>query len=231
MELPGRTQSDDSCKLAAGLARIGMVMRHHAWMAGGESGLTPTQSQILSILESRGRDGLSVSALAAELAISQPTVSDAIGALERKRLISRVRSAADRRIVLVRLTATGRRAAAEAARWPDFLLRAIDSLDDAERAAFTRGLVKMIHTLQQQGQIPIARMCPSCVYFRPHAHVGSPRPHHCAYVDAPLGDADLRIDCREHSIAAPEHRSKVWQLFINGQSLDGVFPSHQEPVR
>ncbi|HRQ72748.1 MAG TPA: MarR family winged helix-turn-helix transcriptional regulator [Phycisphaerales bacterium] len=204
-------------RIPAGLARIGLVLRHHAWAAAGERGLTPTQSQLLAFLDARHRDGLPVSTLAAELALSQPTVSDAVAALDRKGLVARSRSGDDGRVVLVRLTARGRREAGHASRWPDFLLRAIDSLDADERAAFLRGLVKMIHSLQEDGQIPVSRMCPSCDYFRPHAHTDRERPHHCAYVDAPIGDADLRIDCGDHRTADANERPRLWRLFIGGR--------------
>jgi hypothetical protein len=45
--------------------------------------------------------------------------------------------------------------------------------------------VKMIRALQEEGRIPLASMCAICRFFRPCAHPGSGRPHHCAYVDAP----------------------------------------------
>lgn len=216
--------SDPNEKLASGFAKIGLVLRHHAWEAGEQAGLTPTQSQILAVLRAREPSGLSVSALSAELAVTQPTVSDAIAALVRKALVKKSKSGEDARVVLVRLTSKGRRSANDAAEWPDFLLRAVGTLDDSERAVFVRGLVKMIHSLQQSGQIPLARMCTSCVHFRPHAHAGTPNPHHCAYVDAPLGDTDLRLDCREHTGVDPELRPRLWQLFVGGRPLDGVFP-------
>ena len=214
-------------RLAAGLAKIGLVLRHHAWADAGRRGLTPTQSQVLAILEACDGDGISVSRLAAQLAVSQPTVSDAVAALERKGLVARSRSDDDARVVLVRLTAPGRGIARQAAQWPDVLLRAIDSLDAAERAVFVRGLIKMIRSLQEDKQIPLARMCPSCTYFRPHAHADQSRPHHCAFVDAPIGDADLRIDCRDHEAAEEALRPRLWQLFIEGRSpgADGPLPA------
>lgn len=211
-------------KLAAGLAKIGLVLRHHAWTLGGEVGLTPTQAQLLAVLDGREPTGMPVSALAAELAISEPTVSDAIAALHRKKLVVKGRSAADGRVVLVHLTEQGRRTAATVTQWPDYLRRAVGSLDADEQAAFVRGLVKMIHSLQQAGQIPLARMCTSCTFFRPNAHQGARQPHHCAYVDAPLGDIDLRLDCREHAGVDPELRPRLWQLFVQGKAMDGTFP-------
>jgi hypothetical protein len=72
-------------------------------------------------------------------------------------------------------------------------------LDAGEREVFQRALVKMIRSLQIQGRIPVARMCLGCRFFRPYAHASSSAPHHCAFVDAPFGDAELRLDCAASS--------------------------------
>jgi hypothetical protein len=61
--------------------------------------------------------------------------------------------------------------------------------------------MKMIRALQDGGQIPLSRMCVTCRYFRENAHEQGP-PHHCAFVDAPLGVAELRMDCNEHEAIA-----------------------------
>lgn len=214
--------------LAAGLAKIGLVLRHHAWETGERAGLHPTQSQVLAVLGAHGPRGLSVSELAGELAISSPTVSDSVSALERKGLVKKVRSDEDARVVLVRLSASGRRRAAQAAAWPDFLLAAIDSLDPAERGIFVRGLVKMIGHLQQVGRIPTARMCPSCTYFRPWAHPGEDLPHHCAYVDSAIGDGQVRIDCPDHARVDPRDGMRLWDVFIKGMPPVGASPTRTD---
>lgn len=208
-------------QLATGLAKLGLVLRQHAWAAGEHTGLTPTQGQVLATLLSRGDPGLSVSSLARELAVTQPTVSDAIAALHRKKLVTKAPSETDARVVLVTLTAAGARAARSGAQWPDQLLAAIDVLDEQERGVFVRSLLRMIHALVESGQIPVSRMCTSCVHFRPHAHAGQDRPHHCALVDAPLGESNLRIDCREHESVAPDQRPKLWQVFVEGRPALG----------
>lgn len=225
MRLYPANSESTSRKLAAGLAKIGMVMRQQAWSAGGEVGLTPTQGQILTVLASHPGSGRPISTLAADLAVSQPTISDAVSALERKRLVRKTRSKTDARVMHVTLTRTGARAAQASAQWPDPLLAAIDALDAQEQAVFVRGLVKMIHALQRQGKIPMARMCVSCTYFRPHAHPGESAPHHCAYVDAPLGDGDLRLDCAEFEAAEDEDRPRLWQVFIEGHAQRGMVPA------
>lgn len=207
-------------KLAVGLQKIGLVIRHQAWQASTKAGLTPTQSQVLALLGGRSASGLTITTIARELALKQPTVSDAVGALVRKKLVVKSKADDDVRTVLVRLNAAGRRASTAASRAPDAILRAIDTLDAPEQAAFSRILVKLIRELQQSGQIPLGRMCTSCTHFRPNIHAGTEKPHHCAYINAPIGDVDLRLDCAEQSPVAPESSQRLWQLFVNGERLD-----------
>ena len=213
-------------RLAAGLAKISLALRHHAWAEGERSGTTPTQAQILALLAARPAEGQPVSAIAAELAVSQPTISDSVAALARKKLVSKARSAEDGRVVLIRLTKRGRSQASATSQWPDALLGALGSLDEAERAVFVRALVKMIRSLQESGQIPVARMCTSCTYFRPWAHSGKVGPHHCAYVDAPFGEAELRLDCPDYEAVSAKQRPKLWSLFVKGKPITGTSPAN-----
>jgi DNA-binding FadR family transcriptional regulator len=160
---------------------------------------------------------MAVSHLATELAVTQATVSDAISALQRKGLVTKTRSEADARVVLVQLTDAGTGQAGATAQWPDAMLSALSGLDAAERAVLTRVIIKTIRTMQVAGQIPVARMCVTCNYFRPHAHTDADRPHHCALVNSPLGDGDLRLDCPEQVPAEASAQPRLWQLFIEGR--------------
>jgi DNA-binding MarR family transcriptional regulator len=209
--------SDSTSQLAAGLAKLALALKQHAWAMGEQSGLSPTQSQVLAVLASRDAVGLAVSHLATELAVTQATVSDAISALQRKGLVTKTRSEADARVVLVQLTEAGTGQAGATAQWPDAMLSALSGLDAAERAVLTRVIIKTIRTMQVAGQIPVARMCVTCNYFRPHAHTDADRPHHCALVNAPLGDGDLRLDCPEQVPAEASVQPRLWQLFIEGR--------------
>ncbi len=186
--------------VATGLAKIGLVLRHEAWAERERTGLTPTQSQILALLRARGP--ASLAAIAGELAVSLPTASDSIASLAAKGLVDKRPG----RPLVVAPTTAGLRLAQRTARWPDFLLEAIDELTPEDQSAFLRGLTAMIASLQRRGRIPVARMCASCRFFRPNVHPDPLRPHHCAFVDAPFGDRQLRLDCsdwqaREHEEA------------------------------
>jgi DNA-binding MarR family transcriptional regulator len=214
-QAPGRSRPRSGERIATGLHKIALSLRHAAWQEHYRLGVTPTQAQLL-VLAAAGAGGRSLGALAGELGVTAATASEAVGALERKRLVEKERAADDARRLAIRATPAGRRLARALALWPDFLLAAIDELDPDERAVVQRALVKLIRSLQVQGRIPVARMCVGCRFFRPHAHADPAAPHHCAFVDAPFGDAELRLDCADQHPAAPEDAEALWRRFLAG---------------
>jgi DNA-binding MarR family transcriptional regulator len=199
-------------RVTVGLAKIGIALKQQAWAEAGGRGLNPTQGQVLALLRANPH-GLRLGALAEQLGVTAATTSDSVSALQRKGLVSKEPTAGDGRGVVVQLTPTGSREAAVAAAWPDFLLEAVGELSSDEQATFLRALVAMIRTLQEKGRIPVARMCVSCRFFRPFVHDDSVRPHHCAFVDAPFGDGELRLDCPDHSAAPADEAAQNWQVF------------------
>src|SRR6266545_2894036 len=201
-------------KLVTGPAKLGTAMCHNAWSKAGRRGLNPTQGQVLVVLRSAGGQGLRVSELADRLAVATATVSDSVSALARKGLVTKQRDPADARAVAVFLTVTGQAEAEEAAGWPDVLLEAVRTLDGEEQAALYRALLKTVRALQVRGRIPVSQMCVTCRFFRPYAHPGARQPHHCALVDAPFGDAQLRLDCPEHQAAPAEVAEGAWAAFV-----------------
>ena len=213
LERPPNGAHSPSVTVATGLAKLGLVMRHHAWQERRGTGLSPTQGQILALL--RAREPRTVGELATALGVSSPTVSDSLAALVAKGLARKQPSPRHPRAVAARLTPAGRQAAERSAAWPDFLLAAVDSLGPEEQAVFLRALTKMIRELQERGRIPIQRMCASCRFFRPYAHDDVERPHHCAFVDAPFGDRELRLECVDQQPLPPAEAAAVWHAFTH----------------
>ncbi|MBN8606871.1 MAG: MarR family transcriptional regulator [Caulobacterales bacterium] len=183
--------------MSFGLARLAALARQDDWRAGEVEGLTPTQGDILRTLLRRP-DGLRLTALASHLHITQPTASDAVAALERKGLVQKRADPADGRALLLRVTRGGR---ALAQRWPLSFGLVVDALQPDDQAAMLGVVTRAIHTLQRRGAISPQRMCLSCRYFTPNVHGGTSQPHHCRFIDAPLSDGDLRVDCPEHEAA------------------------------
>lgn len=200
--------------VTAGLAKIGLAMRWRAWHRGGPWRLTPTQGQILAHLATAAAEGITLSEVAWALAITPATACVAVRALAAKGLVMRVRSRRDARRLSIRLTKAGHREAARVSGWWDFLASAVDALEPTEQEVFLGALIKMVRVLQLRGQIPVARMCVTCRFFRPHVNDDLRRPHHCAFVNAPLGGRDLRLECPDHETADPRQATRSWRRFI-----------------
>lgn len=213
---PLESSGDTGGRLLVALARIGVVLRSHAWKDAGPRGMTATQAQVLVVLHSHTGTGLRLSEIAARLGVSAPTVSDSVTTLERKGLVAKRAAPDDARALSVVLTESGRSEAAAVSEWPDLLLATADVLDDAEQAVLLRTLMKVIRELQARDQIAPSRMCATCTYFRPYVHAEQERPHHCAFVDAPFGDRSLRLDCPEHEDAGSSVGADNWRVFAAG---------------
>lgn len=161
---------------------------------GEEHGLTPTQSEVLGML-SRRPAGIRLGQLAELLQTTQPTTSDAVGALVRKKLVLRHSDPADGRATVLRLSANGQRLAE---RLPNSFEGVVAAMSAVDRELLSGIVMRTIINLVEKGVITPQRMCFSCRFFSPGAHPGSVKEHHCNLIDIPIGAGDLRIDCPEH---------------------------------
>jgi DNA-binding MarR family transcriptional regulator len=203
------TEPDGAARnVLTGLAKLGLALRNESWRKRGETGLTPTQAELLVLLRTADPVGLRLAELADGLGVTHATASESLRALHEKRLVRKSRDPRDGRALAITLTDRGRREADREATWPDLFLAAAGSLTSEEQTVFLRGLVTMIRSLQDQGRIPVARMCASCRFFRPHVHDSAERPHHCAFVDAAFGDRELRLDCADYQPTDDRRRSR-----------------------
>jgi DNA-binding MarR family transcriptional regulator len=178
-----------------GLSKVSLALKSQSWQDAGIHGVSPTQAQILALLQAKGSEGLRLSEVAAGLAVTPATASDAVRVLDQKGLVHKRRSTQDARAISIVLTPAGQQLAAQTSCWSDLLLGAVDELSEPEQAVFLGGLTKMIRKLQESGQIPIAKMCVTCRFFQQNLYPDGDKPHHCDFVDAPFGDRDLRIEC------------------------------------
>ena len=136
--------------------------------------------------------------LAAELDVSQPTVSVALSTLQRRGLLDRRRDPADLRSTLVALTGSGEEVASGIAAELRPLLTA-EAGSAGDRATTLRVLLTEITRLQSAGVISVNRSCLTCRHQQP-PESGSDR--RCLLLDTVLRDGDLRVDCPEHEVAS-----------------------------
>jgi DNA-binding MarR family transcriptional regulator len=199
-------------RLATGLYKLGLAVKHQERQQSLEEGLSSTQAQILTVLATEGDK--TPSEVASHLGLSLPSVSDSVTALVSKKFVSRHRAPSHHRATLLRLTRTGSAVARRASDWPEFLVAGIHTLTDAQRESLLSILLSMLRSLQEAGRIPVQRMCVTCTFFRPNVHTGA-RPHHCQLVDAPMGAAHLRLVCDEHETASVAAQVAQWHAFIS----------------
>jgi DNA-binding MarR family transcriptional regulator len=187
-----------------GLSKVSLALKSQSWQDAGQHGLSPTQAQILSLLKAKGINGMRLSAVADGLAVTAATASDAVRVLDEKGLVQKTRSREDGRAIAITLTPKGKKLAAQTSCWSDLFLNAVEELSEPEQSIFLRGLMKMIRKLQENGQIPIAKMCVTCRFFQPNRYPESELPHHCDFVDAAFGDRHLRLECPNQSTVAKD---------------------------
>lgn len=202
--------------ITAGLGKIAMALRSQAWEGGTARKLTPTQGQILVLLAERASTAVRLNDVAGELCLTAATVSDAVITLVEKQLVKKTRSAEDRRALVLTLTAAGRREAQQISGWTEVVQAGVKGLTPDEQAVFLRGLTKVMHSLQEQGAISVARMCAGCTYFQPYVHADAARPHHCGFVNKPLGEGQLRLDCPDFIPGSAVDQPRRWQAFVRG---------------
>lgn len=190
--------SDLETKLLTGLAKISLAFRAEEQKQSFEVRLSPTQAKALLLVE----DGIqSPSEISKRIGVSRASLSDSLTALQDKGLLKKRRSPEDSRATILELTAKGRRRSDGLADWPTALQKSLDDLNTEEKQILLRVLSKIIANLQDQGSVSVPRMCANCRFFRPNAHAGSKKPHHCDYINSAFSDGELRLDCPEHEAA------------------------------
>lgn len=198
-------------RLATGLYTLGLAVGHQERQQARVAGLSSAQGRILTLLAVEGEK--TPSDLANALGVSLATVSDSVAALNSKGLVDRRPSPTHHRASILSLTRAGRVEALRAASWSDFFATALGTLTDDQQEQLLSTLLLLLRAMQENGQIPAQRMCLTCASFRPYVREGA-RPHHCAFVDAPMRPAHLRLVCADHEPACSEDQAERWQRFL-----------------
>ena len=194
---------DVDSKITAALERVSQALRVLMWDQTKTHGLSPIQVQFLVYLKHHAEKDRRVSVLAQAFDLTQATVSDAVSTLETKGYLERRTWAQDRRMSVLGLTSEGKTLATELESWADMVRAQLMDFGPKAKLETMQTLMQLIESLQAAGVITVARMCRTCRFFRPNHHETG-APHHCALLDRPLAEADLRIDCPEHELQATQ---------------------------
>jgi DNA-binding MarR family transcriptional regulator len=181
-------------KLLGALDRAGHALDAELRRGARTQGLTATQARVILRLRAVPIEPRRVGALAVEFDLRQPTVSDAVSALERKGLVRRRSAREDARAVDLELTARGRRLAAALGGFDERVRASIEPLAPEEKESALSLLLELLADLNRQGVIAEARMCTTCRFF--DRQRGSAA--YCKLLEIPLEPRELRVDCPEH---------------------------------
>lgn len=198
--------AQDTRQITVAFQRLAAFWRASQWQGVKDMGLNPTQADVLARVAARPER---IATLADQLGITQSSLSDTVSALVGKGLVARRPDPEDGRARQVLATPKGQTLAAQIPEAPPALDAAIATLDASDRGAMLRSLTLIIRSLQAARAIPVQRMCVTCRYFRPHAHDDPDNPHHCTFVDAAFGDAELRMDCPDHEITTEDTAARA----------------------
>ncbi len=109
-----------------------------------KAGLSATQFMILNILP-EPPDGLTISALAAKANLAPATIVKTVDTLQERGMVARVQNDADRRSVLVKITARGSKLQNTAAgQFRDQIAGLFRSMPREDRAALVKGLESLV---------------------------------------------------------------------------------------
>ena len=157
--------------------------------------------------------GLRSGELATRLGVSAPSVSESLRTLEAKGWVRRRPDPDDGRAWRMSLTASGKRLAGRLQDPAAGLGPLLRALPERELGQFLRAIQLMMREAQQLGMASGLRTCLGCEFFRPYASSDPKQPHFCAYVGAPFGDAQLRVDCTDQQPQSAEALALAVQRF------------------
>lgn len=180
-------------RLFQAVDRLARATRAARQAAATEHGVSVLGLDVVLLL---ARGPCSIGSLADDLAVAQPTVTDAVTALTSKGLVTRAADPADRRRTLVELSPEGGRVATAITQ----RLQAMTDTapPDADQAVALRVLLGEISRLYSAGVIRTDRSCFTCRHF----DTTDPEVARCRLLGQDLTDDRLRVDCPEHASAS-----------------------------
>ena len=184
-------------KIAAGLERLSHIFKALLWEKAKEYGLSPIQIQILLFIQYHSDEKNTVSYLAKEFSVTKPTISDAVKALEQKKLVNKFSDAGDSRSYSLRPTDEAKKIIAQAETFANPITQVISGISEADKDIIWNNISGLITKLNRQGIITVQRSCCNCI------HLDQENDHYfCQLLRQPLHTSDLRIDCPEFTEAS-----------------------------
>lgn len=191
--MPTSTTDAHIAKMLERIGEVALALRRGKGMAQDLSAL---QLRVLGFVADRGTEPVGVALLADALQISRPTASDSVRVLVERGFLLRRPDPVDGRSHALRLTATGRKAAATAKATP--LQHALELLPQTVKEGTLIALMRVLEALVHSGDLRVQRLCFTCKHYQ-----GDKRSkHRCLLMRADMTVAELRTDCPDHAAVA-----------------------------
>lgn len=178
------------------IERIGNLLRTEIRKTGNNLGLQPVHMQALDYLSQCNRYSDTSAAVTDYLGATKGTVSQSLKVLERKRYITRVTDAKDRRVQHLKVTESGHDVLATSLP-PETFCEASDQLSEFDRNQMVGLLTQMLRELQIANQSKSFGICKSCSFF-----CSDGAQYQCGLTKEMLSTDDSEKLCREHSVNA-----------------------------
>lgn len=184
--------ADRTSKIVVGLSRISEAFKSLLWDHAKSIGLSPIQIQIL-IFVSYHKDELNtISYLANEFNVTKATISDATKTLENKGLVLKDFTSSDRRSYTIKVSDAGRLVVKKTDTFAKPIETLIKALPNSDQETLLSAIISLVTGLNESNILRVQRSCFVCQFY---THSEDQR--FCNFLNKPLKQQDIRLDCAE----------------------------------
>jgi DNA-binding MarR family transcriptional regulator len=192
---PEQQLTDLDARLVLSMQRLSDMLKAMQWEQARILGITPLQLQILLFVGNHTPAVNKAANIAAELQVSRPTISDAVGSLVTKGLLEMQNDKRDRRSFSLSLTATGTGVLEKAGEYMGQLDDLLEKKPVQEKSLLYQSVYSIIAGLITPDKGGVQRMCYNCAHYSGNKK----RQHECLFLQKRLASAELQLDCIYHS--------------------------------
>lgn len=196
-------RNDIESKISFAMERLFTVYRALIWEKVKELNLSPIQILFILYFRKYPEKMRNVSAISSEFGLTKATVSDAISALERKKIVYKEKNRKDKRFSTINLTEKGMKLAESLELWDTPIKEILKNFSETEKEQIFSFFTKLINSLRNKGLINPVRMCLTCSHFKKISISDTETSYFCELTGKSFSGKELKIDCITHSSIYP----------------------------
>lgn len=175
------------------IERLANLLRNEARTAGAEYSLQPIQQEALNYLNLCNRYSNTPLGVTEYLGLTKGTVSQSIKVLEKKGLVEKLSDKKDKRVIHLKVTATGKRLLKRL--HPSQLLSHACQ-DASDQEVLADHLKSLLLKIQKENNLKTFGVCHTCRYNQSEEN----GKFICGLTHETLTKTDIHLICREHDI-------------------------------